>query len=299
MNDEDQPTATHHHNDVDEGALTQAPRDGEHDEEVELTRTEEDQVEERKSVGSRVVHEVIRRQGDEELKRPAISLMWSGFAAGFAISASILGEGLIEEMLPDRPWRPLVASFGYTLGFLVVVLSRLQLFTESTLSAVIPVATHPTPINLARIARLWGIVFLSNMAGTFVIALLTSYNLIGLQEHVPAMLEVARKAMDHPPTAILTAGVPAGFLIAAVAWTLPMGRGQEFWIVLVFTYFIGLGGFSHVVAGSGEAWMLVLNGDMSFGQAIGGFILPALAGNILGGTMLFALLAHAQVRHEL
>lgn len=297
MNKSPAPSATP--SDDDSEPLSSPPRDGEHDGKVELTSSEEHQVTKRESIGSRVVHEVIRRQGDEELKRPWPSLLWSGFAAGVAISTSILGEASIERHLPDAPWRPLVASFGYTLGFLIVVLSRLQLFTESTLSAVIPVMTEPTAVNLARIARLWSIVFLANIAGTLFIAWLTVNGWIGVADSLPSQLDVAHQALAHPPFAILTAGVPAGFLIAAVAWTLPTGRGQEFWIVLAFTYFIALGGFAHVIAGSGEAWLLMLHGDISIGAAIFGFIVPALFGNVIGGTGLFALLAHAQVRHEL
>ena len=279
--------------------LSEKPRDGEHDGKVELTDSEEEQVEKRESVGARVVHEIIRRQGDEELKRPWPSLLWSGFAGGVAISASIMGEALIEQHLPDAPWRPAVASLGYTLGFLIVVLGRLQLFTESTLSAVIPVMTEPKAINLARIARLCSTVFLANIAGTFFIAWLTVNGWVGLPDALAPQLEVAHRALAHPAAEILTAGIPAGFLMAGVAWTLPSGRGQEFWIVLAFTYFIALGGFAHVIAGSGEAWLLMLHGDVSPALAILGFIAPALAGNVLGGTCLFALLAHAQVRHEL
>ena len=79
----------------------------------------------------------------------------------------------------------------------------------------------------------------------------------------------------------------------------PSARGQEFWIVLIFTYFIALGHFAHVVAGSGEAWLLAVAGETSFAHALFGIILPTLVGNIVGGTGLFALLAHAQVRAEI
>ncbi len=76
-------------------------------------------------------------------------------------------QSLLEDRLPDTSWRPIVASFGYTIGFLIVILGRMQLFTESTLSATIPVATKPTRLNLLRLARLWSIVFGANMLGTF------------------------------------------------------------------------------------------------------------------------------------
>lgn len=82
-------------------------------------------------------------------------------------------------------------------------------------------------------------------------------------------------------------------------WSLPVGRGREFLIVLIFTYFIALGGFAHVIAGSGEAWLLALTSEASFCFAIFGFILPVLVGNVIGRTLIFALLAHPQAQQKI
>lgn len=238
--------------------------------EIALDDAEEEQVEQRKATASRVVHEVIRRQGDDELDRPAVSLMWSGLVAGIAISASLLGKSLFEAHLPDAPWRSAVSSLGYALGFLIVILGRLQLFTESTLSAVIPVVTHFNGANLWRLARLWSIVFLANLAGTLLIAWMSSAQWIGTPETSAAMLATAHEALRHQGWAGVSAGIPAGFLVAAVAWSLPAGRRQEFLIVLFFTYFISFGGFAHVIAGSCEAWLLWLSGEIGPGSASAG-----------------------------
>jgi len=268
-------------------------------EDSRLSAEELADVSQRMPTSARALHEVVRRGGDEELDRPAWSLLWSGLAAGIAISASLLGQALIERALPDAPWRPLVASFGYTLGFLIVILGRLQLFTESTLSAVLPIASRPSPANVARLFRLWGLVLASNLIGTLLIALAVEAVLIGSPEQREAMLAVSRRLLGHDWLATLKLGIPAGFLIAAVPWCLPVARGQSFWVVLALTYFIALGGFAHVVAGSGDAWLLAAAGETSFAHAVFGLILPALIGNVIGGTGLFALLAHAQVRNEL
>ena len=67
----------------------------------------------------------------------------------------------------------------------------------------------------------------------------------------------------------------------------------------VVTYLIGVGNFPHIVAGSVEAFMLVANGELGIGALLGGFMLPVLAGNIVGGTVLFALISYAQVMKEL
>ena len=69
--------------------------------------------------------------------------------------------------------------------------------------------------------------------------------------------------------------------------------------LVALTLAIGLGGFTHVVVGSAEAWLLVWSGEAGIAWLLGGFLLPALLGNVIGGTGLFALLAHAQVRQEI
>jgi formate-nitrite transporter family protein len=269
------------------------------EQDIDLTEAEREAVSKRQSANARVIHEVIRRHGDEEMERPTLSLVWSGLAGGVGISASVLGQSLLQEHLPDAPWTPLVASLGYTLGFLIVIMGRLQLFTESTLSAVLPVATHPTLKNVGRLLRFWSLVLAANLVGTLIIATLNEHELITSAAHRGAMLELSHHLLERDWLTTLKLGIPAGFLIAAVPWALPSARGQEFWIILILTYFIALGGFAHVVAGSGEAWLLALSGKTTYVNALFGIILPTLIGNIIGGTGLFALLAHAQVRPEL
>jgi len=269
------------------------------EDDIDLSEDEQEAVDEREAASAQVIHEVVRRHGDEELERPAASLIWSGLAGGVAISTSILGEALLESRLPVTEWSSLVASMGYTLGFLIVILGGLQLFTESTLSAVLPVATHPGRRNMGRLLRFWVFVFLANMAGTMLIAGLSNYGLIGASEHREAMLTLSRRLLEHDFFETLKLAVPAGFLIAAVPWVMPSSKGQQFWVVFVLTYFIAVGGFAHVVAGSGEAWLLAFAGETSFAHAAFGMILPALIGNVIGGTGLFAVLAHAQVKQEL
>lgn len=70
-------------------------------------------------------------------------------------------------------------------------------------------------------------------------------------------------------------------------------------MIVLITWLVGVGEFSHVVAGSTEAFTLWLTGDITFGAAIDGYVVPALIGNIIGGTGLFALFAHGQVRDEI
>ena len=62
---------------------------------------------------------------------------------------------------------------------------------------------------------------------------------------------------------------------------------------------IAVGGFTHVVAGSMEANLLVLSGDWAWWQMLWQFFAPVLIGNVIGGTALFALISYAQVMEEI
>ncbi|KQN82483.1 hypothetical protein ASE90_11350 [Sphingomonas sp. Leaf67] len=258
---------------------------------------QEEVVDDRRAASALIVHEVVRRQGIEELERPAASLMWSGITAGIAIGLSLLGKAVMDTAVPDGPWTPLLQALGYSLGFVVVILGRMQLFTESTLSAVLPLATEPTGHNLLRTLRLWAIVLAANLVGTFAFAGFAMLGGLGV-EQADELVRVSGAIFDHRGLAGFLAGIPSGILLASVVWTLPSAEGQKITLIVLLTGLIDLGGFAHIVAGSAEMWVLVLHGDMGAMQALT-FFVPVLFGNIVGGSMLFALLAHAQVRGEI
>jgi formate/nitrite transporter FocA (FNT family) len=91
-----------------------------------------------------VIYEAIRREGDHELSRSFNALWWSGVIAGLAISTSVLAKGLLVAVLPDAKWTPAVSNLGYTLGFVIVILGRMQLFTENTITPVLSLLLKPT-----------------------------------------------------------------------------------------------------------------------------------------------------------
>src|SRR3546814_8637632 len=64
----------------------------------------------------------------------------------------------------------MLADLGYTFGFLVVVLGRQQLFTENTLTPILPLLYHRTAEVLWKVSRLWGLVLAANITATWVIA---------------------------------------------------------------------------------------------------------------------------------
>jgi formate-nitrite transporter family protein len=255
-------------------------------------------IEDLKAADAGELHRTIREEGEEELERPAASLFLSGLAAGLAISASLLAEGALHLHLPDAPWRELVVALGYPVGFLVVILGRMQLFTESTVTAMLPLVTRPSRWALTRTLRLWGIVLGANLLGTALAAAAMAAGHLGAPDLRGAMIEISLKITELGPLETVVNAIPAGFLIAAVAWALPNAREQSFWVILALTYAVGIGGFSHSVVGSDQAFLLLFTGRTGLGETIGGLLLPAIVGNLVGGAGLFAILAHGQVRPE-
>jgi formate/nitrite transporter FocA (FNT family) len=113
------------------------------------------------------------------------------------------------------------------------------------------------------------------------------------------MLHVSQHILTPTWLEMLFRAIAAGYLIAAMVWLIPSSESGQFNVVVMMTYLISAGGFMHIVAGSMEAYMLVLNGSMGAWAMLTGFMLPVLLGNILGGTALFALIAYAQVMKEI
>jgi formate/nitrite transporter FocA (FNT family) len=265
-----------------------------------ITEHEIEDIEERSSPRTPVIYEVVRRLGEQEMERPATSLWWSGVAAGLSISFSLLAQAILQMGLPDEPWRPLVTSFGYSVGFIMVVLSRQQLFTENTITVVLPVMAKFSLRSLGLLARMWAIVLAANVAGTLFAALFCTFTPVITPELKQAMLEIGRHSMlSGGVIEMFLKGISAGFLIAAMVWLLPSADAAQIFVVGLMTYLIGAGGFVHIVAGSMDAFMLITNGDLAWQRMILEFFLPVLAGNIVGGTVLFALLSYAQVMHEI
>src|SRR3954447_4936068 len=105
---------------------------------LDLSPKEIEEAEQRSSVTPHVVHEAVSREGEQELERTTPALAWSGLAAGLSMGFSLIAEGMLRNELPRAPWARLVVKLGYSMGFLLVILGRQQLFTENTLTPMLP-----------------------------------------------------------------------------------------------------------------------------------------------------------------
>lgn len=256
---------------------------------------EQAEVIERSSPSGSIVYGAILKEGQDELERPSSALFYSGLAAGLSMGASLVAEGLIDSYLPPSSWRPLLSKFGYGIGFLIVILGRQQLFTENTLTPMLPLLREKTLRRFAGVMRLWVIVVLANLLGAAAVAWMSSSEL-AFDPNVRAQFsEIGREAMQGSFASHLVRGIYAGWLIALMVWMLPFAESARVWVILIISYLVGLGHFSHVVAGAVQVFYAAVAGEASWGAVLGRFLAPAFIGNVIGGVALVAAINHAQV----
>ncbi|MCM5703589.1 formate/nitrite transporter family protein [Larsenimonas salina] len=246
------------------------------------------------------VHERLRIDGEKELERDTFALMWSAIAAGISMSASMMAKGVLHTHLPpDSGVSFLIENLGYTLGFIIVILARQQLFTENTVTAVLPAMSHPNLKNLICLLRLWGVVLLGNIVGAGLAAFTFLHLPMFTTEVSESFVTIGEHVMENSAFEMFAKGIVAGWLIATLVWVMPSVEQAKVWIILIVTYFVAIGEFTHIIVGSSEVLYLVFDGKATWGDFLFHFGLPTLFGNIMGGTFIFALISHAQIRNDM
>ena len=262
---------------------------------AKLDEKEERKVAEEESLNANTTHEVIRRHGAKELERTVAALAWSGLAAGLSMGLSLVAEGALRAYLPDVPWRPLVSKFGYPVGFLVVILGSQQLFTENTLTPIVPLMAKRTRAMLRRVLTLWGVVLVANLAGGALFAWAAAATDVFSPELKEAFTAIGREALEPRGWSLFGRAVVAGWIIALMVWMLPAAESAQLFVIVIMTWLVGVGHLAHIIVGSIEVFYVVAGGGTTLGAYLGSYMLPTLVGNMVGGVTLVAALNHAQV----
>lgn len=261
----------------------------------DLEEKEKRKADEEEKLSATITYEVVRREGEHELGRSPQALAWSGLAAGLSMGFILVAEGLLRHHLPDTSWRPIIAKLGYSVGFLIVILGSQQLFTENTLTPIVPLLTRKSGEMLGRVLRLWGVVLVTNLIGTIIFAYVLARTTVFDMDVHEAFLGVAREALRGDFLSTFIRAIFAGWLIALMVWMLPAAAEEQVLVIIGMTYLVGLAGLAHIIAGSTDVAYLVARGVVGWGDYFLRFVVPTLLGNTLGGVALVAGLNHAQV----
>ena len=256
-------------------------------------------IEEHEKISSRLIYEIIRKNGIEELIRSKRSLIFSGITAGIIITFSFVFKAIFMTYVPNEPWSDLINSLGYSVGFLLVILGNLQLFTENTITTVVPMFNPLTLKKILSVIKLWTIVLFANLLGTALAALFLQNKYVLNPEFIENLNIIALHSKNFSIEENLLRGIPSGILIASLVWILPIAKKYAFALILFITYLISLGDFTHIVVGSSEIAYLFFQNKATLYDYFIKFAIPTCTGNIIGGTIVFTILIYVQVTGEI
>ena len=270
------------------------------DDEVETVR---DAVERSRS-GAPAAGEVVRDRfetdeifqriiaaADEEIDTGTRELFFSALAGGFAITITFL---VLAALTAKSGGDPFLSVLLYPLGFVYIILGGYQLYTENTLP--------PVALVLERLAsfpallRTWVLVAVGNFAGGAFGALILAYSGVFEPSTAAAAIEISEKGLKAGWWDLFFKGGFAGLVVAGVVWLDFAARDTITRFVLVYVAFlvIPLADLFHVVVSFTELMYLVYLGEAALLSGLGGFVLPVLLGNTLGGVLLVTVVNYFQ-----
>ena len=245
------------------------------------------------------IYEQVANNARQELGRSGVALFISGIAGGIFMGLSGMGNAIAIALLTPAGVAPtpatlFIAKMFYPLGFIAVILGRSQLFTENTLYPVALVLAEKQ--HLWKTLRLWIIVLSANVLGAAIFATLASFTSALRPEFVSTLAMLGAETAARPMATIFWSGVVGGWIIASVAWLVSGSHSitGSVMIIWMLAFVVGLGGFAHCIAGSGEVLTAVFVGR-AVPAAFPHWLLAAVAGNICGGVGMVTLIEYGQV----
>jgi formate/nitrite transporter FocA (FNT family) len=245
----------------------------------------------------RSAHEIFQQATElarSELQRPSRALAFSGLVGGMTMGLTGLGVASAQAVLGPGRAQNFIALLLYPVGFIAVIIGRAQLFTENTLYPVVLVLSERR--HVLNTLRLWTVVFLSNIAGAAIFAWLAVQRGGAGPDISRRLVALGLESAGPTLSYIFWTGVLGGWLIALVAWTVTashwtIGQVALIWLLAMI---VGLGHFAHCIATSGEILSACIAGALPFSGYVR-WILPATAGNIVGGVVIVSLMNYGQV----
>lgn len=205
---------------------------------------------------------------------------------------------IASEMHPlalDPLKNRLATALVYPLGFIICILSRTQLFTEHTATAVYPFLDGKTTFK--SLHTLWITVLAGNLIGTFLSTLLIymAEPVIGAKD---GFMELTNHLTHFQAQHVFVSAILAGWLMAQAGWLILASSTSTGQIISIYiaTFIIGLGGLHHSIAGSAEVFGGLLHSAVPNYAGAAKFLSSAIIGNLMGGSLFVAVLNYGHIK---
>jgi formate-nitrite transporter family protein len=234
-----------------------------------------------------------------ELERPLGGLFLSALIAGFSVGTGILVMAAVmtfaDGEISELTLRLLLAN-AYAIGFIIVVMSHTDLFTEYTTMALLPAFSGEA--SYRAVARLWIIVYVANLIAATAFAALAATLGTGLQIADPtAFRELALKMLDHGTGTIVLSAVLAGWLMGVMSWLVSSGRDTTSQVL--FVWLIGLTiallGLHHCITGTIQVMLGLFAGETVTLGDFARMLAWTTLGNVIGGFAFAAIIRYSVI----
>lgn len=248
------------------------------------------------------IAERVDNIGVTKARLPLLSMAMLGMLAGAFIG---LGALYFTLVISDAGLSFAVArvlgGVCFSLGLLLVVVAGAELFTGNNLLAM---AWADGKVSTSEVLRNWAVVCAANFAGAAGLALLVFLSgHAGMNGGAVAQsyLKIAIAKSTMPVTELFFRGVLCNVLVCMAVWMVLAGRSvadKFFAIVLPISAFVAAG-FEHSIANMYFFPLALLLKDSGIALPAGADaitvyamfrnLVPVIAGNIVGGSVLVAL----------
>ena len=210
-----------------------------------------------------------------------------GFGAHVFVLMTSAGETAFEVNLAK-----FLGAAMFPVGLMMVVLCGAELFTGNNL---LTLALMSKKITAGGLLRNWIVVYLANLAGSVLIALLLAKSGLYAGAAAERAIAVAAAKVSAPFGEMVLRGILCNMLVVLALWLQAGAKdviGKIFGIWFPIMMFV-FAGFEHSIANMTYIPLgMMLGADVTAGQFLVGNLLPVTIGNVIGGAVLIPAAYH-------
>ncbi len=241
--------------------------------------------------------------GISRLNRTWLEMFMSGIIGALHVTFGALAmsavAGGFSGLLGDKPATILGAAI-FPIGFILLKLSRSELFTENFLVPVAPVFERREPVS--KLGKLWFWTLFGNLFGAIAFTLLVALGGIHSIGNLPIehLRHLAIYKVSRPYLSEFFSAFWAGVIITTMTWLVLAAKDQVVKMIAIWStiFILASLSFTHVIVSTSEVFLgMVMGADISVLQWFKKIFIPGVIGNLTGGLLFISLLHYLQIVH--
>jgi len=237
------------------------------------------------------------------LNRTWLEMFMSGIIGALHVTFGALAmsavAGGFTGLLGAKPAYILGAAI-FPIGFILLKLSRSELFTENFLVPVAPVFEGREPV--IKLGKLWFWTLFGNLFGAIAFTLLVALGGIHSIGNLPIehLRHLALYKVSRPYLSEFFSAFWAGVIITTMTWLVLAAKDQVVKMIAIWStiFILASLSFTHVIVSTSEVFLgMVMGAPISLLLWFKKIFIPGVIGNLAGGLLFISLLHYLQIVH--